>query len=99
MSRWRVAQQIIASVKKGDFILRRHAEERLEQRQFFKADVIEIARTVIRWEWQEQKETYLFIGTDLNGDGAGFTAIRNEDGTYIITVFKRRIKKWERKKP
>lgn len=50
MSRWRVAQQIIASIKKGDFILRRHAEERLAERRFSKADVIEVASTVIRWE-------------------------------------------------
>jgi hypothetical protein len=98
MSRWRVAQQIIASIKKGDFILRRHAEARLVERQFSKFDVIEIAGTVVRWEWQEEKQTYLFVGTDLDGDGAGFTAIRNKDGTYVITVFKRRIKKWEKKK-
>lgn len=97
MSRWRVAQQIIASIRKGEFILKRHAEERLAQRRFSKFDVIEIASTVIRWEWQEQKETYLFIGTDLDGDGAGFSAVRNREGTYVITVFKRRIKKWERK--
>ncbi|MBS1960466.1 MAG: hypothetical protein JST80_13395 [Bdellovibrionales bacterium] len=49
MSRWRVAQQIIASIKKGEFILKRHAEERIAQRRFSKFDVIEIAKTVIRW--------------------------------------------------
>ena len=61
-------------------------------------DVTTIAKTVIRWEWQESKETYLFVGIDLDGKGAGFTAIRNQDGTYVITVFKRRIKKWESNK-
>ena len=98
MSRWRVAQQIITAVRKGDFILKRHAEERLEQRRFSKVDVVEIAKTVIRWEWQEGKETYLFIGTDLDEKGAGFTATRTQDGTYVITVFRRRIKKWEKNK-
>jgi hypothetical protein len=81
MSRWRVAQQIVASVKKSDFIFKRHAEERVAQRRFSKADVIEIAKTVIRWEWQEKKATYLFVGTDLDGKGAGFTATRNREGT------------------
>ena len=98
MSRWRVAQQIIASIKKGDFILKRHAEERIALRRFSKFDVVEIAKTVIRWDWQEDKETYLFVGTDLDGNGAGFTATRSRDGTYVITVFKRRIKKWEANK-
>ena len=98
MSQWKVAQEIIDSVQRDNFILRRHAEERLAQRQFSKADVIQIAKTVIRWEWQEKKGSFIFVGTDLNDEGAGFTANRNEDGTYIITVFKRRIKKWEKKK-
>ena len=98
MSRWREAQKIIGSIKKSDFILCRHAEERLAERRFTRFDVIEIARTVIRWEWQEKQETYLFVGNDLDGNGAGFTAAISSDGTYVITVFKRRIKKWERKK-
>src|SRR5262249_5806734 len=96
MSRWQIAQQIIASVKNGDFILKLHAAERLAERRFSKEDVTEIARTVVRWEWQEQKETYIFVGTDLDGDGAGFAAKRNREETYVITVFKRRIKKWEK---
>ena len=97
MSNLRQAQQILAAVKRSDFILKWHAEERISLRGFTRADVIEIAKTVIRWEWQEKSQTYLFIGTDLDERGAGFSATRNQDNTYVITVFRRRIKKWERK--
>lgn len=98
MSRWTVAKQILSAIKDGDFILKRHAEERLKLRSFSKADVISIASTVIRWKWQADKQSYLFVGTDLDSDGPGFTATRIQENTYVITVVKRRIKRWEKSK-
>lgn len=56
MSRWKVAQQIRASIIKREFLLRYHAQERLAERRFLKEDVIEIAKTAVRWEWQDTKK-------------------------------------------
>jgi hypothetical protein len=92
------AVEILAAIKAGEFLLKTHAGTRSLERALPVHEIQHIAETAISHEWQETKGTHQFIGYRSNGKGAGFTAKREESGVWVVTVFKRTLKKKESKK-
>lgn len=98
MDRKAEAKEILAAIKAGDFLLKAHASLRSLERAIPVKEIQHIPETAIRHEWQEKLETHRFIGERSDGKGAGFTAKKESSGVWVITVFKRTLKKKESKK-
>ncbi|MBI2605019.1 MAG: hypothetical protein HYW49_02945 [Deltaproteobacteria bacterium] len=95
MDRGEEAQEILRRIKADDFVLLHHASQRAEERGISKENVIYCAKTCFHWEWQEEKGTHFFLGSLNEKDHGGFTAVLR-DRALVITVFKRRLTKWEK---
>lgn len=89
------AQQILREIRKRRFSFSLHAEARGFRRALSTHQVIEVAKNVVYWTWQADHETYLFVGRLADSKGAGFSAVV-ENGVVIVTVFRRKLKHWER---
>lgn len=50
---------------------------------------------MIEWKWQEEKQTYWFVGFLDEGQPGGFTAAL-DNGVWIVTVFKRKLTRREK---
>jgi hypothetical protein len=97
MSRSYEAQEILKAVIEGNFTMKFHADQRSAERTITVAEIQNIARTVTAWKFQEEKQTHWFVGYRTEGKGGGFTAVL-EDGVWIVTVFKRALKRHQREK-
>lgn len=95
MDRKREAKEILEAVRANHFILKDHAAERSLERTISRQHVVNVASTVIDWKWQEDHETYWFIGFLEEGRPGGFTAVFDE-GVWVVTVFKRKLTKREK---
>jgi len=91
------AQRILREVKRGNFSFSLHAGQRSLMRALSKEQIIRASENLIYWKWQDDHETYLFVGRLVDGNGAGFTAVI-EKNVVIVTVFRRRLKRWEWRK-
>ena len=87
--------EIITKIKKEEFSYSDHGNIRALERSLPVSEIVHIAKHLIRWEWQENIKTHLFIGPLTNGKGGGFSAVIRDD-VIIVTVFRRKIKKWEK---
>jgi len=96
MNRHQEARQILRDVKRGKFSFSLHADSRSLVRVLSKEQIIQVAEGLLYWKWQDEHETYLFVGRLADGKGAGFSAVI-EKGVVIVTVFRRKLKNWERK--
>ena len=91
------AQEILRLVTAGIFQMTRHALERSYGRNISRAEVSHCAKHCTRHEWQEVQQTHLFIGHLNRHETGGFTAVLR-DGAVVLTVFRRRLTKWEKKR-
>ena len=89
------AKEILAAIKENRFIMRDHAETRSVERLVSRQNVINVAKTLIEWKWQDDHETYWFIGFLDQGQPGGFTAALDQ-GVWVVTVFKRKLTKREK---
>lgn len=89
------AEQIVEAVKGNHFIMKDHAAVRGAERTISRQNVINVAKTLIEWKWQETHQTYWFIGFLDTGRPGGFTAAL-DDGVWVVTVFKRNLTKREK---
>lgn len=86
---------ILEAIRHNHFILKDHAQSRSTERTISRQHVINIANTLIEWKWQQELQTYWFIGfLDPNKSG-GFTAVI-DNGVWVETVFKRKLTKREK---
>ena len=97
MDHERDARLILKKIKMDDFFLLQHANTRASERGLTKNSVIECAKTCFHYEWQETSETYLFLGSFNDSEDGGFSAVLR-DQVLVVTVFRRRLTKWERSK-
>ena len=95
MDRNREGLKILEAVRANRFTLRDHATKRADERVLSRQNVVNVAKSVIEWKWQEDKQTHWFIGfLDENAPG-GFTATI-DNGIWVITVFKRKLTRREK---
>jgi hypothetical protein len=95
MNRQLEATKILDAVIAGNFLMRTHADQRRLQRSISMEEIARVARTSFEWRWQESKQTHLFIGyrdAEMT-KGGGFSAVMDESGAVIVTIFKRRLRK------
>jgi hypothetical protein len=90
------SKTILDKIKSGEFSYSDHGNDRALERSLSVEDLIHIANNLIRWEWQENIQTHLYIGYRTNGQGAGFSAVLRSD-VIIVTIFKRKLKNREKK--
>jgi len=95
MNKEKEAKEILKQVKANNFNLLLHAGKRAIERNISKESVINCAKTCFYWEWQEDHNTYLFLGQLNSDETGGFSAIIRDD-VLVVTIFKRRLTKWER---
>jgi hypothetical protein len=95
MSTQKEANEILKRVKANNFNLLLHANERSKERSISKENVINCAKTCFHWEWQEEHRTHVFLGKLDDETTGGFTAVLRDE-VLVVTVFKRRLSKWER---
>ncbi len=89
------SREILQRVKAGQFSLLQHASDRSKQRGVFIEQIIHCAETCFHWRWQPNHKTHLFLGYLAEGRSGGFTAVLL-DKVLVVTVFKRRLTKWEK---
>jgi hypothetical protein len=89
------AKSILEAVKAGNFLLKTHASTRSLERELPIKEIQHIAETAFQHRWQVIKATHEFIGKRSDGKGAGFSAKLDASGVWVITVFKRTLKKKE----
>jgi hypothetical protein len=89
--------RILEAVKADGFKLRGHAIRRGDERTLSRQNVVNVARTMLGWKYQEDKFTHWFIGYLEEGRPGGFTAILDGDEAWVVTVFKRRLSVRERR--
>jgi hypothetical protein len=90
------ASRILDAIKADNFKLRDHAVRRSDQHILSRHSVMNVAKTVIKWKYQADKYSYWFIGFLEKDRPGGFSAVIN-DGIWVVTVFKRRLSRSERK--
>lgn len=95
MDHSREAKQILRAIRSNRFTLRDHALKRSDERVLSRQNVVNIAKTVIEWKWQEEKGTYWFIGFLDDHQTGGFTAALDH-GVWVITIFKRKLTRLEK---
>ena len=88
-------QNILGRVKEGRFRLLQHAEQRSQERGVFVDQVIHCAKTCFHWQWQENHKTHLYLGFLADNKPGGFTAVFLDE-VLVVTVFKRKLTKWEK---
>lgn len=89
------AQEILLRVKEGRFRLLEHAMGRSRERGVFVEHVIQCAKTCFHWQWQENHRTHLYLGFFSGDKPGGFTAVYLDE-VLVVTVFKRKLTKWEK---
>ena len=87
---------VLRAIDKGKIRFTDHAVAQMNRRLFFKADVIQIAQTCTRFEWQADKKTYLVTGYAENEKGAAFSCVYQE-GVVVVTVMWRHLSRKERR--
>ena len=97
MTKDQEGKEIRRRVMAGNFEMTQHALERSYERHISRAEVIHCAKWCIRHEWQEQQQTHLLVGHLNRHDTGGFTAVLR-DNAVILTVFRRKLSKWEKKR-
>jgi hypothetical protein len=95
MDREEETSRILEAIGSDRFMLRDHAVRRSDERMLSRRNVINVARTLIEWKYQEEKFTHWFLGFLDEGRPGGFTAIL-DDEVRVVTVFKRRLSRRER---
>jgi len=88
-------QEILQRVKEGRFRLLEHAGQRSVERGVFVEQVIRCAKTCFHWKWQEDHKTHLYLGFFTEDKPGGFTAVFLDE-VLVVTVFKRKLTKWEK---
>ena len=98
MDRYEEKIKILEAIVANRFMFRDHTVRRSDQRSLSWTNVVNAAKTIIEWKWQESKQTHLFIGFLEEGQPGGFTAVidRAEDIVWVVTVFKRRLSRREK---
>lgn len=92
------AKEILRLVGQGLFEMTEHAFGRSSSRGITSGQIIHCARHCISHSWQEEHGTYLFVGyLDQEKNAGGFSAILHA-GVVIVTVFRRRLTKWEKRR-
>ncbi len=92
------AKLILRLVSQGLFEMTEHAFARLHTRGITRSQIIHCAKHCISRQWQADHGTYLFIGyLDDEQNAGGFSALFR-DGVVIVTVFRRRLTKWEKRR-
>ena len=95
---WREAEakSILNLVIAGHFKMAEHTFVRANERAISRRQIIHCAEQCIYYKWQEINGTHLFVGhLDAEATGGFSAAVR--DGVIIVTVFRRRLTRWERK--
>jgi hypothetical protein len=95
MDRGEETLRILEAILADRFRLRDHAIRRGDERQLSRVNVVNAARTMISWKYQEDRCTHWFLGFLDEGRPGGFTAILDEE-VWVVTVFKRRLSRSER---
>jgi hypothetical protein len=88
-------KELLELIKAGNFSYSDHGSQRSLERALPVSEIIHIAAHLIYSRWQEETRTHLFVGRRTNGEGGGFSAVKR-NGAVIVTVFKRKLKKWEK---
>lgn len=88
-------QKILQQVKAGRFRLLQHALKRGQERGVFVDEVMRCAQTCFHWQWQEDHKTHLYLGFFAVDKPGGFTAVLLDE-VLVVTVFKRKLTKWEK---
>jgi len=91
------AKDILRLVASGVFKMAEHAYGRSIERSISRAQIIHCARHCLHHSWQESHGTYLFVGYLDSSSTGGFSAVL-KDGVVIVTVFRRRLTKWEKRR-
>ncbi len=89
------ARKIMKLVASGKFKMAEHTFTRSQERGISRQQIIHCAQNCIYSKWQEDHESHLFIGyidTEVPG---GFSAVLRS-GVIIVTIFKRRLTRWEK---
>lgn len=90
------AREILRLVSAGSFKMAEHAYEQSVRRHVTRAQIIHCARRCIHHRWQEEHQTYLFIGYIDSENTGGISAVLKE-GAVIVTIFRRRLNQWEKR--
>jgi hypothetical protein len=99
MNRGEETIRILEAVKSDRFRFRDHAVRRGDERMLSREHVIKVAETMLAWKYQEEKFTHWFVGFLEEGRPGGFTAIVDGDEVWVVTVFKRRLSRREKRGP
>ena len=89
------AGEILRLVAVGEFKIAEHTFNRGAERGISREQIIHCAAHCIYHKWQESQGTHIFVGfLDANASG-GFSAVMRS-GVIIVTVFRRRLSRWEK---
>jgi len=95
MDRDAEAKKILKLVADGRFKMAEHTFVRGNERGISRQQIIHCAEHCIYHKWQDSQETHLFVGyLDISATG-GFSAVIRS-GVIIVTVFRRRLTRWEK---
>ncbi|MBF0300152.1 MAG: DUF4258 domain-containing protein [Oligoflexia bacterium] len=79
-------QMVLNHLKRGNFLFRKHALIRMQERGVTKDDIISVGHSCHSIEWQDKHQSYLVNGDDSDSLPLSIACIY-EDGTIIVTVF------------
>lgn len=86
---------ILKALKTGDALYTVHAQQQMTRRKLTEMDVIAVAGTCVRTQWQAERGTYLIVGYASDGKGAAISC-KLDEGVIVVTVMRRHLSKTER---
>jgi hypothetical protein len=95
MNMLRDITKILKALETGDALYSFHALQQMNRRALTEIDVMSIASTCIRTQWQEDRKTYFIIGFASDGKGAAVSC-KIDQGVVVVTVMRRHLSKKER---